>query len=877
MIKKYADRFFRWFCKPEYYIDIRGDLEELYQEKIQSSTKFRAELSFVKEVLLLFRISLIRPFYPSFNHSTMFIHHLTIAWRHLTKNPTISLIHIMGLVIGMTAALMIWKYISFERSYDTFHDKADRIYRVRTDRLKDGEPFMQFAAGTACAGPLLKAQFPQVKHYVKLRISNDAVYATNNEHSFKVEDAYFAMPSLFDIFSFDLVSGDPKTCLDKPFTVCISTSLAKKFFGDEDPIGQTLTRNGTEIYTITGVFPDIPANSHFKFNLLISYVTFSDVLNKDSPTETSATWDGFYTYLLLHPDTDWKSLEAEFPAAIERTFDREMRENVAFHLQPLTDIHLTSHYLIEAEANGDKTSVFLLSIIGIMILIIAWVNYINLSTARASIRAKEVGIRKVVGVRKGKLVTQFLLETALINAVAFVISLVLVHILNTPFEALVGKAIPVSIFNDYTLLLSTLGIFLLGVVLSGLYPSFQLSAYRPIQALKSGFTKLEAQQRINLRKGLVLVQFIASAGLIASTILIYHQLQYLQKTNLGLNMDQMLILKGPIKHDSTTFPNYHTFMQEVAQFASVKQMSGSTSIPGQGFGWTIGTVIRLGGPKPITRAFHAMAADEAYTQMYEMELAAGRHLKEEMGTDQIACLLNETGAAKLEFNSPEEAIGTKLELKNGNQLTIVGILKDFYQKSPKSVIEPLLLVEPWGTMIPSYFSVKLSTEQLTQTIGQIESKWGEFFPGNPFEYFFLDDHFNKQYAADKRFGYVFSLFSGLAIFISCLGLFALIAFTIERKRKEIGIRKVLGASVSGILYLLSQEVLKLALISMLIATPIVWYFIQQWLENFAHHISIQWWVFIFAGILIVFITLTTVSYHSLKAAMANPVDSLRDE
>ncbi|MEM9723636.1 MAG: FtsX-like permease family protein, partial [Bacteroidota bacterium] len=611
--------------------------------------------------------------------------------------------------------------------------------------------------------------------------------------------------------------------------------------------------------------------------LLLSYITFSDVFNEGGSTETSATWDGFYTYLLLRPHVDWKELESRFPETIEQAFDTEMRENLVFRLQALKDIHLDSHYLFESEANGDRLAVRLLSIIGMIILVIAWFNFINLSTARATHRAKEVGIRKVIGGNRKKLVSQFLLEAVMFNAIAIGISLLLIPLLQGPFEALVGKPISLSPFSYPTFYFISLLVLITGTLLSGLYPAFVLSSIRPIQALKSNVGQFSYRGGNWLRKSLLLVQYIASASLIACTLLIYFQLQYLQKTKLGINLDQVLIVEGPIVRDSTSFTKYQTFAQDVEEFAYVNNIVGSSSIPGQGFGWTIGTVRRVGGPEEITRSFHALVADEEYTRMYEMELAAGRHLMGDMGTEELSCILNETGVRKLEFASPQKAIGEKVELKNGNQLTIVGVLKDFYQESPKSAIEPLLLVKPWGQMIPQYFSIKLQTQNLPETLQKLETKWVNFFPQTPFQYFFLDDHFNKQYEADRRFAQAFTLFSGLTIFVSCLGIFALIAFTVERKRKEIGIRRILGASVGRIILLLSSDLFRLIGLALIISLPIAWYVMDKWLETFIHHISIQWWVFLIAGLLTLIITLFTSGFHSLKAAMTNPVESLRNE
>lgn len=807
----------------------------------------------------------------------MFNNNLKVAWRHLLKNKFTTAINLLGLITGMTAALLIWEYVHYERSYDTFHEKADRIYRIRTDRVKDGVTFMQFASGTAAAANVLKNNFAEVEDYVKLRALGEGVFSKpdNDNVVFREKNVYFATPSLFDVFSFPLLEGDPKNSLAEPFTACLSKTSAKKMFGNENPIGKTITWNGRENYKITGIFADSPSNSHIKFDALLSYITFSDVFNKDGVTETAMLWDGYLSYVLLKPNTDWKALEAKIPAAIEKTYDAEISKAVVLYLQPLKDIHLTSNYLAEAEVNGDGNAVRFLFIIGIIVLLIAWINYINLSTARSELRAREVGVRKVVGSSRKSLIGQFLTEAAVINVFAIIVSFILVRLLHPFFEQLTDKTIPISLFSNANFFFLMLAVLLMGTLLTGLYPAFLLSSFKPLAILKSGFSSKSGDGTNNLRKGLVVVQFIISVGLIASTMIIYSQLNYMQETKLGLNIDQTLILKGPQVADSTFTDKSQVFKQAVEQLATVKKLSGSTSIPGQAFGWTAGGVHRVGAQEDEAQNFHVMAADVDYSQLYEMELVAGRHMSKDMGTDNMACLLNETGT-KLLFNSPEEAIGQMIEFW-GERFTIAGVLKDFHQESPKAVVEPLILRPLPSGWTPQYYSVKLSTQQLPQTLGDIETAWAQLFPGNPFDYFFLDDHFNQQYASDQRFGKIFTLFSVLAIFVSCLGLFALVTFVAERRKKEIGVRKVLGATTPNLVVLLSKDFLWLVVIALLIATPLTWYFLDGWLDNFVTRIDIPWWIFALAGVLAIGIALLTVSFQSAKAALTSPMESLRSE
>lgn len=805
----------------------------------------------------------------------MFKYNLKIAWRHLLKDKYISAINLTGLIVGMTAVLFIWQYVAFETSYDDFHENSDRIVRVRTDRMDNGVPFMQFAAGAACAGSVIADNFAEVEDYVKLYGSSGALYTNEKNITFRPENVYYAMPSLFEIFSFSLIEGNEKTALAAPFKACISETTARKMFGDDNPIGKTITRNGDDVYQVTGIFPDSKRNSHLKYDILLSYVTFSEVFNDDNSTETEAYWDGFYTYLLLRPDTDVAVFESKIPEAINRVYDAETAEEVVFALQPLKDIHLNSNYLFETERGGDGNSVHFLFYIGIFVLLIAWFNYINLSTARSEMRAKEVGIRKVAGSNKRSLVFQFLTEAALLNLLAIVCAFGLAQLLSPWFVQLVDKPIPMSIFTNSSLLLAILATFLVGTVLAGLYPAFLLSSFKPISVLKTGFTSSQISGGNWMRKGLVVFQFMASIGLIASTLIVYNQLQFMQSTKLGVNINQTLVIKSPLMKDSTFNATSLTFKKELEKIAAIQEVSASTTVPGQAFGWTAGIQLE-GAPEGENVGLHAIAVDHNFAESYGIEFVAGRPMDENNSNDVNTCILNEKGVEQFGFDSPEKALGARINFW-GDIVTVIGVTKNFHQESPKSVIEPMIMRVLVQSNRTNYYSLKMGTNDLQSSIAGIEKIWNSFFPNNPFDYFSLDDHFNQQYASDRLFGKIFTLFSGLAIFVSCLGLFALIAFVAERKRKEIGIRKVLGATVPGIVGLLSKEFVKLVLIALAIATPVAWFAMNNWLENFENRIDIPWSIFVIAGVLAVVIAFVTVSFHSVKAALANPVKSLRNE
>ena len=808
----------------------------------------------------------------------MFKNNFKIAWRHLLKNKYTSAINLIGLVVGMTAALFIWQYVAFEKSYDKFHEDHENIVRVRTDRIRNGEVHMQFAGGAACAAPFMKKHFPEVEDYVKMPSSSESVFRAGDVF-FREKKGVYATKNFFEFFSFPLLKGNPATCLSEPFMACISESQAKKYFGDNDPIGQTLSRAGRDHYKVTGVFADPPENTHIKFNIIMSYATYKDVFYEgDENLETEIMWDGFYSYLKLRPGTDLKELQAKITPQIDKVYGEEMRESndfVEFALMPLTDIHLTSNYLFEAEPNGDGKAVSFLLIIGSLVLLIAWFNYINLATARSETRAREVGVRKVIGSSRRNLISQFMFEAGILNLGAILISFALAQALAPLFVAFVGKSIPFSFFSDPVLWAGMTAVFILGTLLAGLYPSFILSKFKPAEALNNSSAKTAGGGGW-LRKGLVVGQFAASVILIAGTIVIFKQLSHIQKTDLGVNIDQMMIIKSPADVDSTYNDKYNAFKNEVRQLASVKAISSSTSVPGQAFGWTAGGVRRWGADQVESEGVRALSVEHNFAKMFELEIVEGRYMDKKMVSDSNACILNERAAQQLKFESPKEAIGVDINFW-GERLTIVGVVKNFHQESPKVAFDPMVMRLHYPDNVPKYYTVKLNADNYAQAVSDVESHWATFFPGNPFDYFFLDDHFQKQFEADQKLGSLFGLFSGLAIFVSCLGLFALAAFVAERRTKEIGIRKVLGASVESLVGLLSKEFLLLVGIAILIAVPIAWLVMNNWLETFEMRTSINWWVFGIAGLLAVLIAFLTVSFQSVKAALANPVDSLRSE
>ena len=807
----------------------------------------------------------------------MLKNYFKIAWRNILRQKGYSGINIVGLAIGIAACLLILQYVSFELSYENFHVNKDRIYRVRQDRYDNGKLSTQWVSGAYAVGNSFKDAIPEIEDYVKV-LSRDPVTAKVNNQPLEIKKVFFASTSFFSIFTYPLVSGDKATALKEPFTAALSETSARKIFGNTDVIGKTLELNGRTNYKITAVYKDAPVNTQLKPDVLLSYATFVK-RNTDSTgrgPENAWTWDGCLTYLLLRKGVDPAVVEKKFLPVVERFTAAEMKRfnsAVTYSLQPLTDIHLYSHYMTEPEINGDGKTVYLLLGIAFFIAIIAWVNYINLATARAINRAKEVGIRKTVGSQRRQLIFQFLSESALLNALALLLAIVIVIIAIPGFNRLSGQQLSFSLFSQTNFWAGLIGLFLVGVFFSGLYPAFVLSGFQPIDVLKG---KMSATSKGSLlRKGLVVFQFTASLFLLIGTLAVYQQIQYMRKQSLGINIDQTLVVRQPrVLTDSIYGQNMAALKESLNQQSGIKGVTISTSIPGEEVGWNAGGIKLVGKDESAQKQYRVIGMDHDYMKQYGIKLIAGRYFSREFGTDDSAVIFNKRGFEQLGLDKPEDAIGKRIDFW-GRRYTIVGVSENFHQQSLREAFEPLIF-----RLIPDvrgYLSIKTPASNASQTIALVKSNWDKFFPGNTFEYFFLDDHFDQQYKADQRFGQVFGLFTLMAILVACLGLFGLASFTTLQRTKEIGIRKVLGASVSGILKLLYKEFALLLLIAFIIAIPLAWLTISNWLQGYSFRINIHWSYFLVPFVAIMIVALLTVSFQSIKAAVANPVKSLRTE
>ncbi len=805
----------------------------------------------------------------------MIKNYFKIAWRNIKRQKAYAGINILGLAIGIAACLLILQYVSFELSYENFHTKKDRIYRVHQDRYDNGKLSTQWAGGAYAVGNSFKDVIPEIEDYVKV-VGNGQVIVEINNQPLKIEKVFFASGSFFKIFTYPLLAGDEKKALTEPFTAAISETTARTLYGNTNAVGKVLKLNRNTDYTITVVFKDAPANTQLKPDILLSYATFLKFQGPDNNPETAWAWDGCLTYLLLRPGVDPAVVETKFPPIVEKGVGELLKRfnaSVTYSLLPMKDIHLYSHFMQEPGPNGDGKTVYLLLAIAFFIVVIAWVNYINLATARAIGRAKEVGVRKAIGSQRRQLIFQFLTESTLLNAFAVVLALVLMIVAIPAFNRLSGQNLSFSLLGNADFWLGLAVLFVTGVFFSGLYPAFVLSGFKPIEVLKGKM--VTTAKGALLRKGLVVFQFAASLFLLIGTVTVYQQIQYMRKQSLGINIEQTLVVRPPIVGiDSTYLQKMTAFKEELKQQTAVQAATISSSIPGEAVGWNAGGIKLVGTDESTQKQYRVIGVDYDFIKMYGLKLIAGRIFSKDFGTDDHAVIFNRKGVEQLGFDKPEEAVGKKIDFW-GQQYTVAGVTENFHQQSLREAYEPLIL-----RLIPDvrgYLSVRTNSSQASQTIANVKANWNKFFPGNTFEYFFLDDHFNDQYKADQRFGQVFGLFTTLAILVACLGLFGLASFTTLQRTKEIGIRKVLGASVTGIMKLLYQEFALLLILAFVVAIPLAWLTVSKWLQGYAFRINIQWTYFIIPFLVIVAIALLTVSFQSIKVAIANPVKSLRTE
>ncbi len=791
-----------------------------------------------------------------------------IAFRNILKDRTYSTINILGLTIGITCSMFLLLYILDELSFDRYHSKADTIYRIVSNIQEPDDAFTWAVVQMPLAEELLD-NYPEVENAVRFIGSGRSLYK-NGEQQFYEDQFYLADSTVFEMFDYQFIAGDKETALDMPFSIVITESIAKKYFGSLDVLGQSLQNQRNDEFKITGIIQDVPLNSHFRFDALIS---------KNTHRDFTGSWGNFgaTTYIQLPSGYDLAKMYTSFDSLIKLKVDPVFQEigiKVQYELQPITAIHLHSKIDDEAEAGGDISYIYTFGAIACFMLIIACINYMNLATARSANRAKEVGVRKVMGSQRKQLIFQFITESVVISIIALIISLAMIYLLLPAFNTLANKSLPFAYIIQLPVILSLLGVVLVAGIVGGSYPAFYLSGFSPIQVLKGKVSSKGGS--VFFRKSLVVVQFSISIFMLISTLIVFNQLEFLRNKDLGFEKKRVISI--PLSGRDLR-QRGNVLMESLRQSNAFEMVGSSTALPGEGIGKNILKVEDSEG-KIVDRGVDLFYADYDFVKTMGMKIVKGRDFSRDILSDTSrAVLVNESMVSRMGWKDP---IGRKFIFEGWGpdntdlERLVVGVVKDYNQNSLYDAIEPLMIV-----LNDVFTNVVIRSKEgdIRQSLATMEKIWKEVNPNHPFEYAFLDQDFDSQYRADEKRSQIFTAFSGLTLVIACLGLLGLAAFTTEQRTKEIGVRKVIGANVLGLVVLVSREFFILVGFGMVIAFPAAWFFTDSWLQNFAYRIALngEWMTFITAAVLAFVVTMLTVGFHVVRAANANPVHSLRDE
>ncbi len=844
-----------------------GDFDEEFQEVVRSRGAFFARIWYWRQCVRSLPVFIKDSIYWRI---IMLKNYLKIAFRSLKKNKGYSFINISGLAIGMAVCMLIFMWIMNELSYDKFHEKADRICRVTTDIMVGSR--LHTARSLTAAGPALVEDFPEVITAARLDRPR-RVSVKYMDKIYQEADIGFAENAIFDIFSFPFINGDPKTALEAPNTVVITESMAKKYFGDEDPIGKMLRFNNETDFSVTGVVKDIPQNSHLRFNMLRSFQT---LISEGSVRDNMWFDVRFFTYLLLDEYADPEQLEQKLPGFIDNYLGETLKAaggSAQLFLQPMKKIHLYSDFERDISATSDIKLVYLFSGIAVFILIIAGINFINLSTARSATRAQEVGMRKTLGAVRSRLIGQFLGESTIHSILAMGLAIVLIKLVLPLFNSVIGSELTLDFFRTPWLLAVFLGMAVVVGVFAGSYPAFILSSFPPVHVLK-GLLKAGGSHS-RLRKILVVFQFSISIALIAATIIVYNQIIFMKNKELGFNKELVVIIPGM---NESLRQSYRSIRSELLDLSGVVDVGASDLVPSRG--QLISTFLPEGFTDDQAMSMDYMDVDAQYIPTMDIEIIAGRNFSEDFATDpDQSVLINETAAKKIGW---EEPLGKRFVFRppqgSGGEVfyvSVIGVVKDFHLQSLREKIAPLIVFFDYDSLLT--LSIRIAPDNIPHTMGLIEKKWKELDPNRPFNFLFLDESLDRLYRQEDRLKTITLYFSFLAVLIGCLGLFGMASFTTEQRTKEIGIRKVLGASVLGIIRLLAKEFLLLVIVANLIALPMAYFAMNRWLQSFAYRMDIHLWILVLSAALSLSIALITVSYQSIRVALSNPVDSLRYE
>ncbi len=864
-----------------------GDLKEIYEDRITTKGKFYAKCMYWVDTLhLLMGFTSFNLFKTQSNPTIMYKHYLLISGRNLLRNKVYSIINVLGLAVGMGVCLTISQYVYFELSFDRFHDNYQNTYRILIDKTQKGGDRI-YASTTYGIGPSAKETIPEIKEYVRRTGSGKTVVANPDNNDPFYNDSLHVISvdaSFLQVFNFPLKLGNKESVFDKKSNIVITGKAARKYFGADNPIGKTLIVGGQEKenFTVSGVFEELPINSHLQFEALVS------MGNELGPAVDSyknrEAWEreSYVTYITLEESADLEVVHKKLDQLIARHRGPENADNAL--LQPVADIHLKTGSLADdylEGTNGNIQNVQFFSIVAIFTLFIAWVNYINLSTARSIHRAKEVGVRKSIGAFRKQLISQFMMESVSINLVAAILSLGIAFSALPVLSSIIGRELPFSFLQVPMFWVCFLVVILSGALLSGLYPAFVLSAFKPISML--GSNMITQPGKVNMRRGLIVFQFLTSLLLIAGTYLVYKQITFMKSQELGVDMEKILVLRGPRPIlDSTERANLRstlqTFKTEVARHHSISSVACSESVPAVGHYREDG-FRKLDEPVSANQYGRIVDGDLDFPRIYDFELIAGSSFTQEMSNWNGYVIINEEAVRIFGFNSPEEAIQKTIirvrDIDVVRPYKVIGVVKNFHWHSLRDAHMPYLFC--FSPNADNYISLTMNLSNIQESLAYIEKTYKSVFPGKAFRYFFLEDAFNRQYQADVQFGNLFLTFTLLAIFIACVGLFALVSYSATLRIKEFGIRKVFGAGISNIMMLLSREYIILLLIAAVMAIPAIIHYGGSWLENYAFRIDIGFDVFIIPTLFLVLISFLTVGYRTYSTAKASPVESLRKE
>jgi putative ABC transport system permease protein len=845
-----------------------GDFEEMFSRITGEKGKGAAGFWYIFQI-----IKLAPSYFRNYVYwrVTMLKNYVKIAFRNIKKYKIYSFINMAGLAIGMACCILIILFVQDELSFDQYHENMDRIYRLVDSFDVEGGLSRHFALSSAPFAPALKNEFPEVEDAVRLFPGRRRL-VTQGEKKYYEDGLFFVDASLFNIFTLPLIQGNAQKALEAPNTVVISESTALKYFGNEDPMSQNLIIN-SQSFLVTGVMKDMPANSHFHADMFASLKTQEQIPSVQKNYFQSWARHEFYTYLLLKEEASSGSLQNKLPGFIDKYAAEQIKTilggTLSSRLQPLKNIHLRSHLQMEIMPNGDIKYVYIFSIIALFILLIACVNFMNLAAARSANRSKEVGLRKVVGASRAQLVQQFLGESFLFTFISLLLAGIFVKIALPFFNSLTGKEIVLNDLSNSVLIGIILFILFFVGIVSGSYPAFFISRYQPANVLKRFLTARPG--RPLLRKGLVILQFSISIILIISTAIVFDQLDFLRNRKLGFDKEHVVVI--PIRENSIR-ENAESIKADLMQNLNIKSATITIGVPG---GVVAGDAIQLiteEGKKTLT--LRMIYSDHDYIKTMGMEIVQGRDFSKDMGTDATqAFLINEAAVRHLQLENP---LSTRFEWghdEDEKKGKVIGVVSDFQFQSLRDDINPLVIhIWPRNTFV---FAIRIHPANIPETLAFIQGKWEKLDPAHPFEYSFLDESFDRIYRSEEKLSQIFSIFSLMAIVIAALGLFGLALFMVEQRTKEIGIRKVLGASWGGIFVLISKEFMVLVLIANLIAWPTTFLLMRRWLQNFSYQVNMEPWIFVLSGILALLIALITVSFQAVRAAIADPVRALRYE